>query len=275
MEMPPEGSWDVLPLDLEELILGKLSLLEVTRLSTTCRSFHRAFCRQLAQEQKARCALAAGCFGRERILQIKSLISSFLNDDGPDPDLARHSKFEGYICRDGTFRDGKFRSEPQAPHVPGTPNVHAGDDVTYARLVRGHTPGASHGTFIYVSTHKSSHVSLATNGPGEAGFHVIVTVRSDADLEGLALVQALLSADFGPGLQDAGLTELWVKGRSFSGNFSQAGVEAQIAPLVPFMSEFRTVAEWLPEGCRNRKRPQAEAVASAASGNFPVEYIVK
>jgi hypothetical protein len=269
METPDTGSWNALPPELQELIVANLSLVEVTRISSTCRHFYAAFCRQLAQEQKARCDLAAGCIGHQRILRIKSLMRSFLNYDGLDPDVSRHSRVEGWIYQDGTFH-----AEPPIPHVPGTPKWCAGDYSVHVsvgpRDVRGMPPSMD----VMVNTRHCSHVRLATNGPTAAGFEIMVNLCSDADLEELGLVQSLFSTDLGRGLQDAGVEGMTVMGCSSPRSFSQAGVEAQIAPLLPFLSELTIFATWLPQGYSERREPHTHEVESVPNKKFSVEYYV-
>jgi hypothetical protein len=74
--LPPKLS--DLPPDLEELVLSKLSLHDLARVSPTCRSFHTVFRRQLAQQQKACYDLAVARFGNELIDCIADLMDSWL-----------------------------------------------------------------------------------------------------------------------------------------------------------------------------------------------------
>jgi hypothetical protein len=95
-------AWSFLPEELGDLILSKMSLHELGRISTASRAFHAAFKRLLAAQQKARCKLAVDHFWRRTILCIASLINRFLTRD---PELACSSGATDFrIDTEGTFQ---------------------------------------------------------------------------------------------------------------------------------------------------------------------------
>jgi hypothetical protein len=264
METPHARGWSAVPPELQELILANLSLVEVTRVSWTCKSFHAAFCRQLAREQEARYNLAVGCAGHERILRIKSLIKSILDDDGLDPDVGTHSRVEGWIYRDGTFH-----SEPPAHHVPGTPEWRAGD---YSMHVSVHQ---THGLRLSVCTRGTSYVCMYIRRRADRESYIAINLSSDVDTEEVALVQALVSGDLGPSLRRARLTSIYIRGKSALGAFSEGGMEAQVAPLLSLILRSTVQAPWVAGGRGIREHPQAQEVGSAANERFQLYYRVE
>jgi hypothetical protein len=107
--MPYTAEWRALPQKLEELILSKLPLVDLARLSSTSKTFEAVFCMQLGQEQKVRCDFAAKRFGRDRIVSIAALINRLLKGESLDPFFAGIP--ENRMCRmsqDGTC----VRKEP-------------------------------------------------------------------------------------------------------------------------------------------------------------------
>jgi hypothetical protein len=96
--------WSNLPPDVEETILGLLSLGTLARISRTCHSIHASFYKSMADLQSARCDLALSWFGPKRITCIAGLVTSFVNGETMDEKLRWSSANDFQISLDGTLQ---------------------------------------------------------------------------------------------------------------------------------------------------------------------------
>ncbi len=78
--------WEVLPFDMETVILGKLSVVELARVSGVCHSFHAFSCSRLAKDEAALGRLAIKSLGLRRLKSIGLLIDGFLQRKLPPTD---------------------------------------------------------------------------------------------------------------------------------------------------------------------------------------------
>jgi hypothetical protein len=218
--------WDALPCELQELILANLSLTELTRVSRTCRAIQAAFGRQMAREQKARCDLAVECFGHERIACIASLADRFLKGERVHPALDEGVIRFCSICADGTLRVN--------PNVGQRLTCEPADLPTEFWFWLGSPPSMS----IVIKPTLAGRVSLCCNR-GKKNF-ITVYLRRDQDVKGLALVHALLDGCLAPTFQSHGLP-IHVHIRRYTDYksvYTPQGLQAQIAPLLPFVSRY-------------------------------------
>jgi hypothetical protein len=276
METPLGGSWSALPQELEELILDHLSLVELTRASATCRTFHAAFGRQLAHTQKARCDVAVDCIGRLRLVRITSVINSFLKGQALGLDMGT-SSIPGHdpIVYGCIWKDGVFQPA-QAP-LRGWVMDDAGRGAWFVRVRLDVTadgkpfPGAS--LHISVRARQVTRIDLSiVRRHGHEQSSISMNLDGTAGFEELGLLQALFSGEFAPNWQDAGPLMIHVWGSFQDGKVSQAGIEAQIAPLVPLLSQYTMKAPGMLKKYVARKRPGARGVGSAANQRLCLHY---
>jgi hypothetical protein len=220
--------WAELPYELEELILAKLSLTELARVSATCRTIQAVFDRQMAEAQKAHCDLAIKCFGRERIACIASLGDRYLMGQAMHAELDQ-AAYNSYICV--ISADGTLHVEPHKEQLSdlssGTLTCECTDihvDLSFwSTSMRLAMLGAGFGR---VDLHFDWHHQWATISRGPDG---------DVDA-GLALCHALLDGNVAPAFHDHALrveVQLFIVGV-----YDRQALQAQIAPLMPLASQF-------------------------------------
>jgi hypothetical protein len=224
-EIPLDTKWSDLPVEMKELILNHLSWIDLARISSTCSTFHTAFRRQLAREQKRRCDLAFLCFGRGQIYRIADFIERYLEGkslDASNPD--EPNRTSSSILADGT--------------VVGPPQMHLFPRAyksTNASVKVGLTKmnikmTAPSGSLISIFTCKESGESIARVYP-----------IGNEDIAGVAFLQALLCEGLAPLSSGAGPhLEICVMRDVSDANITQAGLRMQIAPLLPFGSLYRS-----------------------------------
>jgi hypothetical protein len=207
-------NWSDLPGDMVEAILGNLSWVDLARITSTCKAFRAAFRKELAHEQERRCKLAVACFGRGRIDRIADLIECHLEGIPLDlllvPDLC-------WLLEDGTLNAAPM----DMAHGNGyTAQVRViGKVLNIYVFMLGHL-----GSCTYISVCQQSRV-------------VTFKVRTwgDDDIEGVALLQALLNEALEPVLSGVGPhLDIRVMGDVSEGHPTQAGLRKQVAPLLPF-----------------------------------------
>jgi hypothetical protein len=227
--------WRDLPQEMQELILAKLSLVELGRASRTCRNFQDFFRSQLEFGciQETRCHLAESMFGQKWMKYLSSLIAEYIKEKTVPTGLG--SDF-GEFC--SISADGKF-------HVYGA--------------LFGLTASQSQcfwqdagNMAIFILLHGTLEITVGAPAPnrsqvrldiwpkegGLPGAIIRVAPRGDDDLWGLALVQALLGGPLSPSSHNGelGLT-VEVKGsRKHRGTW--AGLQAQVRPLLPFATVY-------------------------------------
>jgi hypothetical protein len=226
--------WTLLPLELGELILSKLPLPDLARTSTTCRFFQAAFLRELAEEQSARCDLAVECLGRERMTRIVALADRFLDGQPMYPDLGNDLSTTGWwICEEGKVHlGGEHFHVWEYPLTDGKKAV--------VRLTIQPRESSADMLFV-VRTGDGSSVFVCLD---EERKGYIALNRFRGHREALAIVQALLSARLAPCLQGA-FADIRLSGflghKDGKHNFTQAGVEALIAPLLPLVTRLSII----------------------------------
>jgi hypothetical protein len=97
------ASWGSLHEDLLTGILANLSLVELARISRTCRSFKAVYGRLMVAQQKSRRDLAVKLFGRERITCLLALITYLLKWEPSPSDISEEVERNGWISADGVL----------------------------------------------------------------------------------------------------------------------------------------------------------------------------
>jgi hypothetical protein len=227
--------WCNLPHELEELIFAKLSVVESARVSRTCRAFQAAFCRQMAREQKHRCDLAVTSFGHERIACIASLADRFLKGQRMHPALDEQGVQYSSIGADGTLR---VKPKVGQPLTSTTRLLSCKPEDLLVEFWFDYLPPPS--MRIVIRPTEGGWVELRCEySAGRLG-SIAVCPCGDEDVEGLALIQALLSGWLAPTSHDHYLS-LCVHVQRYNANrgvYTTQGLQAQIAPLLPFASRY-------------------------------------
>jgi hypothetical protein len=221
-------AWGALPLDMEELILSKLSLVELARASRTCHTFRAFSGARTAEAQQARFDLAVACFGRESIEGLARL-------------LDRYSKTgelgveKGTVCTCTISQDGVLRLRLKG--VSGRHLRHKPGEMWLSVIYSNHPL-----LQIHVPTPRRSRLNIFFCGFRKK-LYLSVDFCTDEDLEGVALLQALLSSGLSSTVKDAWPhTDHFILRRppwsSRTGHVhTEAGLEAKIAPLLPIIAQ--------------------------------------
>jgi hypothetical protein len=274
--------WTALPYELEDVVLGNLSLRQLADVSPTCQRFDQIIRQKLAKEQNSRCDLAISRFGRERVDRIADITHSFLNahsshsqsvkraacswsisDDGalhiaPASHPARHSRGVRddfwYISEDGKVHSGEAAGIGTAGDVLGK-----GRDVSvWVSLVS--YPATLH---VEVSWRDGLGLNM-TFGPVKGPFGVSLRPCSDEDVIGMALVQGLLSANFAPSVSEGcRRPEVHISWSDSNQGFTSVGLETLIAPLLPLAQTYR-VTEWAGFRMVKERREERQTAGSAS-----------
>jgi hypothetical protein len=234
-DLPPEShhlppKLSDLPPDLEELVLSKLSLHDLARISPTCRSFHTVFRRLLVLQQKACYDLAVARFSNELIDCIADLMDSWL---------------EGKV--DSCMKDRCLRV--CQTYAEGLQQVKGCASTACSVLVRASSTGmapsmASHRRMsITVPAHNKSLVCMDFFWQPKS---IVIELVLFGDLEGLVLVQALFSRALASTVCEAWRrTRIMIVGGSptmpyLSRGWRQimASHQAQFAPLLALLSPY-------------------------------------
>jgi hypothetical protein len=235
MEASHATRWGDLPPEMMDLILCNLSWEQLAPISSVCRAFRAAYRKQLAVEQKARCDLAAAIFGLKRISCVAGIIERFFKGE-PVP-LEWCTGFGPFPqCR--IFKDGTVRGP-----TPGDDRfmVRAGDASVAATVLAKpkSVDGAARGALLMsVITPCSSQFCLQICRKRH-GAVICVKPRGDEDLAGVAFIQALMSLKPAPLFGDVGPhAHIRIMRKVSDGQVTQAGLRRQIAPLLPFASQY-------------------------------------
>jgi hypothetical protein len=225
-----ESGWRVLPYDLEERILGVLPSADLARVSATNRLFEAALTHQLEKEAKARCELALEAFGPERIACVADVIARSLRGEAGSPgELLKHKE--------------------KYPWVPIQADYYYRPDVTDAGIDKLLASGRFCMYTPLQSTSSAASVSLFWGWPKYSrvnlricrhkGVTLTLNPRGDEDVQGVALLQALLSGSYGPAFHgvDRPLT-IHVLWQYRPGRSTKAGQLAYVAPLLPLVSRY-------------------------------------
>jgi hypothetical protein len=228
-------NWNSLPWEMVELILLSLTLVQLARVSSTCRTFQTFFSRRVARQQKALCDQALECFGRDRIACIAGLLDRFLNRGTVDPRLTKGVTHACWVSADGVLHV----SDPANPLTP----AHRCHDVGYIRIFL-HVDNMpiynisfdSTSMQVKVGDRGSSQVYLSI-GPSRKVLGISIVPGGDDDTEGVALVYTLLSGGVAPSLGDRGLV-IDVRVRDDTEGCTWAGLQNQIVPMIPSASVY-------------------------------------
>jgi hypothetical protein len=207
-------SWSDLPYDVMETILSKLSSVRLAQLSLTCKSFSTAYRKLTAAQQRARCKIAFASCGRERISRLLNLIVHLLNRQPLSP-----------VSADGVLHGPAHTLPPQSSHGPEEMLV----DVSL-----------EHGIDVKASGSSASSLKVIIYGTSKHAYFSIAP-SDDEDVQGVAIVQAMLSLGMAEIFKDAGGHAdigVW----HYAEGSTRAGLEAQVAPLLPFARNYTPAA---------------------------------
>lgn len=223
-------SWSVLPDDVVHVILDKVRLIDLARITTACTSFRAAYRRRMGVEEEARRQLAVNTFGAARIACILDLTVRLLKKEPLLPGL-RDEFWDWFRIHEDGFLHGPLRRAPL-----DTPNN--GDiDVWLWRTKVPCLDGAWGG--IDVTAPEGEGTMQMKFRPLFVDVEVIPT--NDEDLVPMALVQALLGGGLARIIRDVGAHAEVRVGRFEKARYTQTGLKVQIAPLSPFGSQYTPV----------------------------------
>jgi hypothetical protein len=231
-KMSPARGWQSLPHHLEERILGLLSLPELARMSTTCRSFQAALTWLRNKEQEARCGLALQTFGRKRLANMAALIESCVKGTAVDLSL---------VDLTGNGRrwtgSGYWKYQDPLVHMHG---IVACPGATQPALEARVVP-----VYMQMQGNVPVHMVMCL-GPTRSWRDLricrgVITLPlvDDGDMRRVALLQAVLSGFCGPTFQDVG-RDLVVRceASSPSPTCTESGVQNEVRPLLPLAWHF-------------------------------------
>jgi hypothetical protein len=236
--------WDDLPTHLQEVIISKLSLVELARVATTCRVFNATLPRVLAEEQKARCNMAAETFSPECVTSLVALIDGFVKGKAVESYLTATTDW----CKCAFFEDGRLHNDWRDAYMNrdvGKPKKPPPVGVTVHR--NRNNPALHMVVEVFMVSRRGRSVCMELGRERKAA-SITVYASDDDDVEGVALVQAMLSAGMFQTFFDAEYSVgLCIHGISHLGPFIDrkymaepdvtfAGWKALIAPLLPFGS---------------------------------------
>ncbi len=246
--------WADLPLDVQELVVSSLPLVHMARASRTCKFFRATFRRLLAKEQQTRCNLAARCFDQRRIDYLIALINRFVKGESLGPFMDINSRFRDYwVSEEGVLHSDASRV---CRHIQRARQESAVDITMVA------DPGgmpfclqvdieAGHGSKVSLTVWQEDRCPVpmfSKTGRLVQGAFFTVHPSKDDDLEGVALVQALLGGGVSKSLHDVRqsghISILGLIAPEFQDPelcFTSAGFKAQILPLLPFGSRCKQV----------------------------------
>jgi hypothetical protein len=221
--MSDRTDWSLLPEDISEAIFGILTLLELARISRTCRSFHALYCQRMAAKQQSQCNVALESFGLGRINLIAGLIYDFLKRGSQGPAFIYRGSF--WVCPEGIR------------HTVDTPKLNFGR--TYVSVYCGENHWSYH-YVIKVQTPKGSLVYVRCHW-GRRSAVIQICPTCDEDLEEVALVQALRSGGLAEFIRDSGRRVEINICLPDPAKFTVAGIKDQMGPLMPFSSRYTGV----------------------------------
>jgi hypothetical protein len=225
--MIPQANMGDLPVEMVELILSNLSWPDVARFAFTCSAFKSAFHQAQPREQERRCTLAVARFGRARINWIADLIS-------------RSLRGESISRGNGGPRSGSCRICPnvkflESSHYPGPPIPLKAREV--------YVDAVGWGMHMELTPQKGSQIFVRTCRKRRMAM-ISVYPCNNEDLAGVALLQVLLSGGLAPLSGDVWEHfDIRVMGYSWNAGITQAGLRMQIAPLLPFASQYISASQ--------------------------------
>lgn len=197
----------MLPDDLQERVLNTLPLVELCRVSGICRSFRAAFCRRVAERQNALCHLAVEWFGRERISGLADIIDGFLKGETAYVSLTPRKMHTCRISREGQFqvegptlrpKYSRKAWEAEKIYVMISCMSHAHAMASWRRGLIAPEPDPPRYVFVTVPVPNEAWVYVTVDRAHNKVNFDVGQVEVRVSVEGLALVQALLTWGFGP-----------------------------------------------------------------------------
>jgi hypothetical protein len=180
-----------LPDDVVGVILAHLSLMEVPRIFTICWSLHTVYRQRIAAGQKFRFNLAEKSWGHARIVCIVTFIALFLEGRRVHPDFVNTHFCDYHVSMEGLLYAGLYPLD-------------AARICTSMRL-RNPGPSYAYPDEVRVEAHNLPNTYLTVQvWRNRKGAHIMVKPKSDGDLGGVALLQALLSGGLAKAIQDVG-----------------------------------------------------------------------
>jgi hypothetical protein len=191
-----------MPYEVMELILANLSSYAVARISTNCSTFRDVCRRHLARVHKGRIDLAAGWFGRERLIFLAYIIERFLKGQSLNPDGVVEEKGAKVVLVDKSIEIfGSFGSYSEYVYQAG--DVH----VTVGIMARDWI--LHNDMYIQFPTLKGSTVEVtirsSPGGPVTICMFSLGTEDAFGILEGMAFLQGLSCGGFARPYCDLGL----------------------------------------------------------------------
>lgn len=187
--------WSCLPYDIADKILISLSLWELAHISRTCSQFDQVFRHRLNTEQKGRCDLAIQRFGKEWVSGITDVANCFLKGQPLDLD------------------SGGFQRAPLKPRDA---------DVSC---------GLCSADLLVITVYLPNESAVALTLIPQFKVWVELKPSRDDDVEGAALVQALISGEFAE--QKWQHVEVHILWGNCKDAFTAAGLQNLVAPLLP------------------------------------------
>jgi hypothetical protein len=229
--MSDTADWSLLPDDITETIFGILTLLELARISPTCRSFHALYCQRMAAQQKSLCNLALRSFGHGCINRIAGLIKAFFKGGFDNPAFASWSFY--WVCPEGVMHKNVLPYEPKL----GSTNVSF-------YLVERRSSYYHSSCYHVIQVRPPNNSMVFFRFPNRRSTIIQICPESDGDVEGLALVQALLTGGLARFMCDSGRRaeiNFRLPDDPDPAKFTLAGMKDQIGPLMPFASRYTCV----------------------------------
>jgi hypothetical protein len=221
--------WSTLPYDVRDIILGKLPLHKLASLSPMCKRVRQLFCQKLAEEQERHCDLAISRFGKARVARIADVAHRVAKRQPLDTDSGEISIFSDLLMsEDGTLHlmdDSRFLSALARPRNFRGVVVWVIRQLHYLNM--GISVGG--GPLLLLRTNaETRECTLTLEG------------CQDKDACGVALVQALVSGQFGTILGEGWpLPAVHIHWGDYKDGCTIAGLEAQIAPLAPLATSYK------------------------------------
>jgi hypothetical protein len=218
-------SWSSLPEEMVDLILAKLSVIELARIATTCHRFHAMYWEQMAAQQKSHRSLAVTSFGSGRLDCISHLIDGMLKSATWIPKFNQSCWHSFWVSANGEMHVAR---DPLQEYRPGT---------VFVSLFWGNFRSSFTGVLLVQSPSRS--VVRFRFRPDRTLGSIEVMPTKDEDVEGVALVQTLLGQGLPQLIGKSGQPAyVSIMRHPNPGIFTRAGLKSQIGPLFPFASRY-------------------------------------
>jgi hypothetical protein len=273
----PPITWSSLPDDTVEVILSYLSLVELMCIFMTCRRFYAAYRRKLSVEHKSLSALGENAWGRARIKSIATLVAHFLEGKRLHQDFPNCEWNPYFVLADGVLHgdpslgDHGWGFLPPFEALFNAPGVRL-IGVSLACLWSPYGGSYDHdppldNLLIRPLNELSATLTMVVSRISKEVTIEVLSV-SEAGLEGVALLLALLSGGMAQWICDTGHHGVILIRPSLDADyFPAAGLHAQMAPLLPFASRYATRDGITPGFELNGERMDIGRVVSAGDAS--------